>query len=260
MALLSHGITISAIVSQSPPIPSLKPFATFLVQEGLKLQTIKCYLSTLRHAQIANGFPDPRIGQDHPRLECILRGIKRSQASSSASPRSWLPITPDILRLICSHLPASPDSCMIWAACCLGFFGFLRAGEFTVPSMEDFDPEAHLSLADIALDSHSSPSLMRVRIKQSKTDPFRKRVDIYLGRATPPLCPISAMVAFLDARGSCPGTLFRFTDGSPLSRLRLVDCVRSCLRQAGLDERAYAGHSFRIGAATTAAAKGVEDS
>ena len=55
-------------------------FATFLAQEGLRYQSIKCYLSALRHAQIASGFPDPRIGSNHPRLEAILRGIKRSQA------------------------------------------------------------------------------------------------------------------------------------------------------------------------------------
>ena len=87
-------------------------FITFLDQEGLKHQSIKCYLSALRHAQIANGFPDPRIGLDHPQLDYILRGIKRSQASAASS-HIGLPITPEILRLIYSHLPSSQDSCMI---------------------------------------------------------------------------------------------------------------------------------------------------
>ena len=58
-------------------------FATFLAQEGLKLQSIECYLSALRHAQIANGFPDSRIGLDHPWLECVLRCIKTRVASLS---------------------------------------------------------------------------------------------------------------------------------------------------------------------------------
>ena len=36
--------------------------------------------------------------------------------------------------------------------------------------------------------------------------------------------------------------------------------VRAALKEAGLDPSKFAGHGFRIGAATTAAARGVEDS
>ena len=36
--------------------------------------------------------------------------------------------------------------------------------------------------------------------------------------------------------------------------------VREALEREGLDQEKYCGHSFRIGAATTAAAKGMEDS
>ena len=41
-----------------------------------------------------------------------------------------------------------------------------------------------------------------------------------------------------------------------LTRQRFVVTVHSALREAGH----YAGHSFRIGTATTAAARGLEDS
>ena len=36
--------------------------------------------------------------------------------------------------------------------------------------------------------------------------------------------------------------------------------VRKALEQAGLDPAVYAGHSFRIGAVTTTAQRGVQDS
>ena len=40
----------------------------------------------------------------------------------------------------------------------------------------------------------------------------------------------------------------------------VVSAVRVALEQAGVDATQYTGHSFRIGAATTAAAVGLQDS
>ena len=74
------------------------------------------------------------------------------------------------------------DTILLWAACCMAFFGFLRCGEFTVPSQTDYDSDTHLSLTDIALDDKANPSVIQVTIKQSKRDPFRQGVDIYLGK------------------------------------------------------------------------------
>ena len=170
-----------------------------------------------------------------------------------------LPISPAILKKL--KVAWSPDmkkhdGKMLWAACCLGFFAFLRAGEMTIPSNESYDASVHL---DISVDDSKNPSIMRVRIKQSKTDPFRKGVDLYVGKTGSQLCPVSATLRYLCVRGMSPGPLFRFEDGKVLSRQRLVDAMRNGLHRAGVDESKYSGHSLRIGAATTAAEKGIED-
>ena len=75
------------------------------------------------------------------------------------------------------------------------------------------------------------------------------------------LCPgpVSAMLTYLELRGGKPGPLFLFQNRKPLTRPRFVDAVRDALRKTGLDEEKYCSHSFRIGAATTAASKGMED-
>ena len=96
--------------------------------------------------------------------------------------------------------------------------------------------------------------------KASKTDPFRAGVDIVVGRAGNALCPVVAVVNYLLIRGSGPGPLFRFQDGKPLTRVRLVEQVREALQRVGIDGALYSVHSFRSGAATTAAKVGVEDS
>ena len=149
---------------------------------------------------------------------------------------------------------------MLWAACCMGFFGFMRAGEFTVTHQGVFDPSSSLCLNDIAIDNHQNPSIVQVVLKQSKTDPFRKGVCIYLGRTNVDLCPVSAVLAYVTVRPTGSGPFFVFKDGSYLTRDLLVSCIRRALAAAGMDTKGYSGHSFRIGAATTAALVGIEDS
>ena len=232
-----------------------------LADEGLKYRSIKTYLSGVRYFHIKAGVADPFRGAV-PLLDYIMRGIKKNEARMGEASRDRLPITPDIMRRLKEVWSASgdsPDTKMIWAACCLCFFGFLRAGELTVPSDTGFDPSVHLCVSDLALDDSRCPSLLRVSIKQSKTDPFRHGVHLFLGRTGTGLCPVATVLDFLQARGGEPGPLFRFRDGRPLTRQRFVERMREALRWAGVDQSKYCGHSFRIGAATTAATKGVED-
>ena len=141
----------------------------------------------------------------------------------------------------------------------MGFFGFMRAGEFTVRSSQQCDIDSSLSVMDVAIDSHTSPYMVRVHLKHSKTDPFRHGVDIFLGRTDAVLCPVAAILAYCAIRPSVPGPFFIFRDGSPLTRDRLVSAVRAALSQAGVDNSQYSGHSFRVGAATTAAQQGLSD-
>lgn len=238
-------------------------YVSFLADQNLRHTTIKVYLSAVRQLQIAAGHPDPFAGVAWPRLDQVMRGIKRVEAESGKQKKQRLPISPVILRRLKEvWLPEMSkfNVKMVWAACCLCFFAFLRAGEMTVPNDESYDASVHLSIQDISVDNSSNPSIVRVRIKQSKTDPFRKGIDLYVGKTGSPLCPVSAMMNYLCARGMSPGPLFHFEDGKVLSRQRFVDAVRDGLHKAGIDESKYCGHSFRIGAATTAAEKGIEDS
>jgi hypothetical protein len=238
-------------------------YVAHLAEEGLKHTSIKGYLSALRRMQIVWGAGDP-FQASWPRLETTLKGVKLMQARTGGMrPRERLPITPQILRQLKGVWGAEGekrDHIMLWAACCMCFFGFLRSGEVTVATPGGYDPEAHLSEGDVRLGPGSPPQLVQVHLKASKTDPFRRGVDVYLGRTGNDLCPVSAIAAYLVVRGRGRGPFFNFTSGAPLSRERLVQCLREALAKVGIDASKYAGHSFRIGAATTAARVGVEDS
>ena len=245
------------------PLPAsehqLCQYVSHLANENLCHSTIKCYLSAIRHLHVAEGYGDPNIC-NMARLEQVLKGIKSIQAKSSKKP-TRLPITPELLRKMRQvwtrgNGRGSWDNVMLWAASLLCFFGFLRLGEITVPTDTGFDEGAHLTFNDISVDCIENPQVIRVRIKASKTDPFRVGADIFMGRTDNDLCPVAAVLAF---RGPGPGPLFRFSDGKPLTRSRLVAKLKESIQTAGVNCAPYSGHSFRSGAATTAARQGIGD-
>ena len=196
-----------------------------------------------------------------PQLEYVSKGVKKMTAAKVA--RTRLPITPSILlqlRQICQAHPCRQDASMLWAAACMCLFGFLRAGEVVVPSASDYDPAVHLSHGDVRAENTASPQYREILIKASKTDPFRRGVSIYLGRGSCDLCPVAAVLNYMVQRGSAPGPFFRFVNGNYLTRERFVTAIRTALATAGINPSHYAGHSFRIGATTTAVRQGVQDS
>ena len=142
------------------------------------------------------------------------------------SPRSCIPVQGCQLPLQCC---ANLEVCGRWRArspttSCSGphaacaFFGFLHSGEVCVPSLKEYDADQHLSVGDVALDAVKSPSLVRVSIKASKTDPFCRGVDVFLGKIDNDLCPVAAVGAYLTCRGNKPGPFFTLQSGSPLLR------------------------------------------
>ena len=156
---------------------TLSLYVAFLSLQGVKHQSVKSYLSALRHMQIEAGGGDPFGPGRFPRLEYILKGLKRNGPPVATSRR--LPITPQImlqLHAVWNQSRDRYDATMLWAACCLGFFGFLRSGEFTVSAESTFDVSRSLTLRDVAVDNHENPSVVSVLITQSKNDPFRQGV------------------------------------------------------------------------------------
>ena len=76
----------------------------------------------------------------------------------------------------------------------MGLFWFMRAGEFTVKCSQDFDIDPSLSVLDVAVDSHTNLYMVRVYLKQSKTNLFRHGVDIFLGCMDAVLCPVAVIL------------------------------------------------------------------
>ena len=132
----------------------------------------------------------------------------------------------------------------LWAALLLAFFGFLRSSEL-------------LSLRHTNLTRCAEG--YQVRIRASKMDPFRIGATVRVTlTGDPSLCPVTVLDSLVSATGQREGSLFRLMNGVCLSRPRLNRLVRELAAHSGAPTN-YSSHSFRIGAASAAAAAGIPE-
>jgi len=205
-------------------------FVSHLASKNISHTTIKVYLVAVCHMHVIASLHRLFEEQLTPRLQLVLKGIKRTQAISNPC-RTRLPITLKIMSGIKDCLPKWPHSqsnIMFWAACCIAFFGFLRVSEFKVPNQATYDPDTHLSLADISLDNRSTQTLLQYILSNPT---FRKGVTLYLRATNHPVC--------LALRGSQPGPLFLTKDGQGLTRHDLTTFLDAVLAEVRLHSRSY---------------------
>ena len=212
--------------------------------------------------QITLGFPDPREKSSLPLLKRVQAGISRLRMLSGSPPRIRLPITAHILNKIKSSLVTSSnsDKVVLWAITSSAFFGFFRLGELLPDSLASFDPATGLVWGDVAIDSHSNPLMIQFHLKKSKCDQYGSGSNVVVGRTGNVLCPVTAILQYIKIRGDQPGPFFLDSSHTAVTKSQFIAQIREILSALGLPQHQYAGHSFRIGAATTAAAMGVEDS
>ena len=236
-----------------PPLPLsqlvVENFCTSLSRR-VSHKTIKAYLAAVQFWSKVRGYSS--LIRNMPRLPYVLLAIQRSQGRSFARP-DRPPITLPMLEAICAFAfrnesPFNRD--MLIAAALLAFFGLLRVSEYTSASASSFDESADLSARDVFIDWRRRVAL--VRIKKSKTDPFRSGVTIRVGIIDSHLCPVHALARYLRRRGRAPGPLFLFQSGAFLTRARVVDLLHRSLPEVPHVNT----HSFRRGGASALAIAG----
>ena len=212
--------------------------------------------------QISLGLPLSRDQSSLPILKRVLDGIRRNKLLGGKPPRTRLPITATVLRRIQASLVAAGElePLAYWAIATTAFFGFFRLGELLVETEASYNPALHLSWGDVAINDLSATTMVKLHLKKSKCDQFGTGADVLLGRSGCQLCPVAAILAYIVARGNTPGPFFINRNRAPITKSSFILKIRAALRATGYAEDQFAGHSFRIGAATTAALVGIEDS
>lgn len=231
----------------------------------LAYATIKSYLAGVRNYCIAHNFEYPYIktnGQPMLQLQLVLKGIKKARLPKSIL---RLPVTAMIMEKLFLVLDGRAfgtyNDKLMRAAITMAYFGFLRCGEFTTLT-NDFDAETNLCLGDVSISSTDLNEAFII-LKASKTDPFRCGHTIPYFKVECIFCPVKALSEFVTERSKfardLTAPLLLFHDYSHLTRTKFLHMLHETCAQGGINGAGFLGHSFRIGAATTCAKRGVAD-
>lgn len=186
-------------------------------------------------------------------LQLALNGIKRADGGPR---RVRYPITFNVLSVMCGLFTRFVDA-TIETACIVAYFGFLRCGEFTCGAT--FNSSFNLCVGDVTF----AGDHLILMLKTSKTDPFRYGIPIKLFCNTKLVCHKCVLSDYVHQRVSMGATpsdaLFVTNNNKPLTRSDFISLTRQTLQTCGFQPELYHGHSFRIGAATSAAACRIED-
>ena len=219
---------------------TLQFYCTYLATQ-ISYKTIKVYLAGIRQTHLELGYTDPTSSEP---LRLLIRGVRRLQGES---PHCRLPITIDTLHTLkqnlrCTNLSLCEQH-LLRSVFTLAFYGFLRVSDLT-----------GLQWADISFNTQD----ISVTIRQSKTNLFRKGHSFHITFTGTSACPVKALRQYVAIipRETQHGPLFSAGQFSPLTRTQLSSILRRLLQNAGYNSDLYCTHSFRIGAATTAAAAG----
>lgn len=188
----------------------------------------------------------------NPSIKLLLRGISKVSPSSLDNKR---PITLSILhKMLCvlrqGYFSPYVDS-LLDCSFLLAFYGFLRSGEFTTSS-NSFDPTRDVSFSDLTF----HPDFFSLFLKHSKAG---GACSVVIARIDSQYCPYKSMCKFLKKRPfSDPcAPLFLTPDSNPMSKSWFSYHLKQVLLRCNISPKHYSGHSFRIGAATSAAMQGL---
>lgn len=218
-------------------------YIAFLYHNGYSYASIVSGLSAITFWCKVRGWP--LVVQSFI-VSRALRGVKSLAVSSS---RVKFPITPDVLRSLCAYI-GGPDVSLLQetrlrAMFLLAFHAFLRVGEFC-------ESQHMLRLSDVSVQaSHVSITFPSYKFSLGHCP------TVFIPASSTDLCPVKALFRYLSLRGTQPGVLFLDDDGQPFSSRVFRICLSRIAAKAGLASRGITPHSFRVGAATSAAAIGI---
>jgi len=229
----------------------LSEFIGWLSLRSRAPATILQYVAGVSFYHKIQSLPDPANSFVIKKLMSATRRGKRS-----ADKR--LPIQSNLLGKLISVLTSVTaskyESTLFRTAFILAYFGFLRLGEIVA---DNRGATGGLRASDVSVQRTGGGDAVIIDLRHTKTSQYGRSQVIKL-REIPgsAMCPFQAVHSYNALRPKGASAFLCHFDGSQVTRHQFQAILRKAAIAAGLDPRLYTSHSFRIGAATSAAEAG----
>ena len=237
------------------PVPErqLHLYITYLFQTGYAPSTAAWHVSAISFEHKIRSIPDTTSAYS---VSKMLEGFKRIRSN----PDSRMPIMYDNLIAICKVLDqvctSNYEATLFRAAYTLAFFGLFRVSELVLTS--PCYPDQPLQITDVIFQHRTGQDFLRVCLRKCKTSQTRKSfIDVPMIGSVPE-CPVFNMKAYLKLRPTNSRYLFCHCNGKPMTRYQFGSVLSKAMQAINLPTANFKTHSFRIGAASWLASKGVK--
>lgn len=201
-------------------------------------------------------------GVNDPAKADLTKMALRGYTKVNPSLDHRLPITLPILERIISAfnftISSNYQAKLVKAMCAKAFFAALRIGELTTVPGKPNKNLILLNQLSLLRNKTNETEAIKLHMANFKNSKESQPIDIFIYRDSP-VCPVSLVLDYLQVRGSGQGPLFCWPDCSAITRSYFTQCLNDAFDFCNLDRSKYKSHSFRIGAASWAAAKGLSD-
>jgi hypothetical protein len=181
-------------------------------------------------------------------LEALLRAAEKTTPATSKK-KKRVPYTPAFLLAIRGQLQLDkPRDAAIYSCLTTAFYATARLGEFTVPNLRAFDPNAHVKPSDIRIEHNQNGLRSTVfHIPRTKTSPHGE--DVSWSKQADNTDPEAALAHHMAInKPPADGHLFSYLKDShfrPLTKTEFTRTIADAARKAGLDPQQ--GHGICIG-------------
>ena len=240
--------------SWPPTLEHIIEFIGYMSVKGFTDSTAKTYIAGISYyLKLQNHFD---FTQNFI-VKKLLEGYKRKAKTKD----NRMPITGEILTNLVEKLPVVCsnlyETSLFAAAYTTAFFGFFRVGEITSVKKGKQGHEIQFDCIKVSQNKQT----VEIRLDHSKTDQMAKGTTVTIRNTNVGINirPVDILLSYLAKRPKFTGNLFCHYNGEPLTRSQFTGILKKALRLIGVDVTKYKSHSFRIGAATLAAAIGMSE-